>query len=140
MRIQFFFIETSIKLNERRRLKLFIDQLFKTNNNFYNQLSIIFCSDAYLLDINKKFLKHDYYTDIITFNLADLNQPIEGEIYISIDRVRDNAGLHMVSVNRELHRIIFHGVLHLCGFKDKTPKHKQAMTFEEDKCLNAYLS
>lgn len=139
MSIQFFFIETAVKLQERRRLKIFIDQLFISYKHPYKQLTIVFCTDTYLLDINKQFLNHDYFTDIITFNLAGLKLPIEGEIYISIDRVKDNATIHQVSLKEELHRIIFHGVLHLCGFSDKKPKHKLAMTAAENICLHEYF-
>ncbi|MEP6749426.1 MAG: rRNA maturation RNase YbeY [Bacteroidota bacterium] len=102
-------------------------------------LNYIFCSDKYLLEINKSFLQHDYYTDIITFNLAAKNTPVEGEIYISLDRVRENSKELNEYSSRELHRVIFHGVLHLCGYGDKTPKEAQVMRQKEDFYLNAYF-
>ncbi len=139
MSIQFFFIETAIKLKERKRLKVFLGELFNHYSKQYASLTVVFCTDEYLLGINKQFLAHDYYTDIITFNLAVARQPIEGEIYISVDRVKDNAVTHEVSNNEELHRIIFHGVLHLCGLKDKAAKHKAEMTRAEDVCLSKYF-
>ena len=102
------------------------------------ELQYIFCSDDRLLEINKQFLNHDYYTDIITFNLSGANQPINAEIYISVDRVRENAGDFNSSVPMELHRVIFHGALHLCGYKDKTRKDQTEMRKMEDKYLEMY--
>lgn len=102
-------------------------------------LNIVFCSDDYLLDINRRHLKHDYYTDIITFNLSGESDPVEGEIYISVDRVRDNAIQSGQSFTNELHRVIFHGVLHLCGFRDKSARDKAEMTRQEDAALSRYF-
>lgn len=138
MSIQFFFIETAVTLKQRKQLKLYLKTLFISKNKIYDSLTFVFCTDAYLLGINKQFLSHDYYTDIITFNLADKDAPIIGEIYISIDRVKDNAITHGASVKQELHRVIFHGALHLCGYADKKRKDKAIMTEQEDICLNNY--
>lgn len=102
-------------------------------------LSYIFCDDAYLLEINQNFLQHDTYTDIITFDLSETEQELTGEIYISTDRVRENAEKFNTSYNEELHRVIFHGALHLCGFKDKTKPDKEAMRHAEDQCLSEYF-
>lgn len=135
--INFYFLKPAA-LRERRRLKAFILQVFKKHKLKLASLNIIFCSDEYLLDINRQHLNHDYYTDIITFNLADESDPIEGEIYISIDRVRDNAVQAGTSFSSELHRVIFHGILHLCGFKDKSAKEKSEMTRRENLTLAAY--
>ena len=140
MPIQFYFTDTTVSLLERKRLKLFIESIFDKNNRQLSSLTIIFCSDEYLLDINKQFLQHDYYTDIITFNLSNDLSIIEGEIYISIDRVKDNALSHKVTIKQELHRVIFHGVLHLCGYKDKSIKAKKSMTLQEDYSLERYMS
>lgn len=135
--IHFYFLKPAA-LRDRRRLKAFILQVFKRHKTKLGSLNIIFCSDDYLLDINRQHLAHDYYTDIITFNLADEADPIEGEIYISIDRVRDNAIQAGTSFISELHRVIFHGVLHLCGFKDKSAEDKALMTKQEDRLLIGY--
>ena len=140
MPIQFYFTDTSVSLLERKRLKLFIKSIFDKKERQLNSLTIIFCSDEYLLNINNQFLQHDYYTDIVTFNLSENINVIEGEIYISVERVRDNALNNNVTVKQELHRIIFHGTLHLCGFLDKTIKAKKVMTFQEDYCLERYFS
>lgn len=101
-------------------------------------LSVVFCSDEYLLNINKQFLNHDYYTDIITFPLEETEAKSVAEIYISLERVWDNAKKQKVTFDDELHRVLFHGVLHLTGLKDKTKEQKAAMTIAEDKWLKAY--
>lgn len=103
-------------------------------------LSYIFCSDSYLLVINQQYLEHDDYTDIITFDLSSSPKEIVGEVYISIDRVKENAHELSVSFNTELHRVIFHGALHLCGYKDKSIKDASVMRFKEDKYLKLYFS
>ncbi len=113
-RVRFHFPLTAFSFTERRRLKLFIVALFRKEGQSLTTIDYVFCSDKALLDINKTHLKHDYYTDIITFNMAFTEEPVEGEIYISIDRVRDNAQDFDQSFRRELHRVIFHGALHLC--------------------------
>ena len=140
MTINFFFQETTVYLTERHKLKSFIKKLFKREKKNLSALNYIFCTDKYLLDINRRFLKHDYYTDIITFNLSDHPQTIEGEVYISNDRVRDNAKKIHTSIKDELHRVIFHGALHLCGYNDKTTNGKKAMTSAENKYLKMYFS
>ncbi|HMG83933.1 MAG TPA: rRNA maturation RNase YbeY [Ferruginibacter sp.] len=139
MDIRFFFTDQSIALTDRTRLKTFIQSIFKREKRSASSLTYVFCSDEYLLDINKQFLQHDYYTDIITFDLSANKAITEGEIYISIDRVRDNAKQLGISIKSELHRVIFHGVLHLCGYKDKTPKDEKIMRSVEEKYLKLYF-
>ena len=99
------------------------------------EISIIFCSDDYLLDINKKYLNHDYFTDIITFNYNEKNTII-GDLFISIDRVRENAKGLKVDFNNELFRVIIHGVLHLCGYNDKTQDQQKEIRAKEDEFLD----
>ena len=140
MPIQFYFTDTTVSLLERKRLKLFMKSIFDKKERQLNSLTIIFCSDEYLLGINNQFLQHDYYTDIITFNLSEDVKIIEGEIYISVDRVKDNAITNNVTVKQELHRVIFHGVLHLCGYLDKSAKAKKEMTLQENYSLEIYFS
>ena len=137
--IQFHLLK-AISLRDRTRLKTFLRLLFQKEKVKLVDLQYIFCSDDRLLEINKQFLNHDYYTDIITFNLSagKANQPINAEIYISVDRVRENARDFNSSIQKELHRVIFHGALHLCGYKDKTPKHQAEMRKMEDKYLRLY--
>ena len=135
--IRFNFLE-SISLTDRNRLKRFLVAIFKKEKKTLAELQYVFCSDPYLLEINRQFLHHDYYTDIVTFNLADKDQPTLGEIYISINRVRDNAETFDSTVTQELHRVIFHGALHLCGYKDKTAREEQQMRRMEEKYLRLY--
>ena len=139
MSIQFIFTDTVIQLSERKRLKLFIERMFRQKKRALTNLLIIFCTDKYLLDINMRFLRHDYYTDIITFNLSDDPGVIDGEIYISVDRIKENAINQQVFLKEELHRVIFHGVLHLCGYKDKEQGDKAKMTTAENKQLKLYF-
>ena len=118
---------------------MFITSIFKKEKRKLLILNYIFCTDEYLLEINKTHLKHNYYTDIITFDLSESPGQIIGEVYISTDRVRDNATTLGISIKEELHRVIFHGALHLCGYKDKAPKDQKKMRAAEDGCLNAYF-
>ena len=138
MAIVFHALEPVI-LKQRRLLKKFIIQLFFKEGKFLQSIDIIFCSDDYLLEINKQHLQHDFYTDIITFDLSEsLANSIIGELYISVDRVKDNAALRNQEFSIELLRVIFHGLLHLCGFKDKTAKDIQTMRQKEEEYLNLY--
>lgn len=93
------------------------------------------CSDTYLLELNKKFLEHDYFTDIITFDYCE-DDVVSGDLFISIDRIMENAEENNVSKEEELHRVIIHGVLHLLGYSDKTPQQAQQIREQEDFCLS----
>ncbi|MGH2553602.1 MAG: rRNA maturation RNase YbeY [Chitinophagaceae bacterium] len=135
--IFFFFPNTNISLANRTNLKKFIGYIFKQENKKILFLNCIFCTDSDLLKKNRKYLKHDFYTDIITFRLSEKG-PIQAEIYISIDRVRINAIKLGVSVKSELYRVIFHGVLHLCEYRDKTNVEKVTMRKKEDFYLSLY--
>lgn len=104
-----------------------------------NSLTYIFCSDKYLLEVNRTYLKHDYYTDIISFDLSGETKSVDGEIYISVDRVVENARKIGVSIKTEIHRVIFHGALHLCGYSDKTKYEKIGMRNKEEEYLDKYF-
>jgi len=138
------YYEQDIKsgLKDKRRLSTFLKQLILRYREAIKKtdISFIFCSDAYLLTINKDFLQHDTFTDIITFDLSETENELQSEIYISIERVRENAEKFEVSYEKELHRVLFHGILHLCGFKDKISGDKQQMREKEEECLAAYFS
>ena len=138
-RIRFFFQLPGITLRDRTRLKTFIQRIFQQEKQPLGGLNYIFCSDKELLRINRQFLGHDFYTDILTFELSETPGITQGEIYISINRVRENAKDLGVSFKSELHRVIFHGALHLCGYGDKTKREKQEMRGKEDKYLSLYL-
>lgn len=112
-----------------------ISKVCVDENYNLGDISLIFCSDEYLLDMNRTHLDHDYYTDIITFDYTD-NQIVSGDLFISIDRVRDNASDFNVSFEHELHRVIIHGVLHLCGYKDKSDDEEKLMRTKENNALS----
>ncbi len=135
-----FFFKTKVSLHERTWLKKFIEAIFKRERRKLRSLNFIFCNDKDLLEINRRYLKHDYYTDIITFELSDNENPVEGEVYISIDRIRDNAKMLREPAFKELHRVIFHGVLHLCGYKDKSKEEKIKMRHNEELLLLNYFN
>jgi probable rRNA maturation factor len=102
-------------------------------------LNYIFCDDAYLLVLNQRYLEHDTLTDVITFDLGEEGSgKLEGEIYISTERVHDNAAQFGAPYADELLRVVFHGMLHLCGYKDKSPEDAAAMRAEEDQCIANY--
>ena len=136
--INFFFLVKSITLNRRNRLKDFIRQMILKEGLTLESINYIFCSDQYLLVINKKYLNHDYYTDIITFNMSTNSEPLMAEVYISVERVRENAKLLNIPVGDELLRVMFHGVLHLCGYNDKKPVQKLEMRERENHYLRLY--
>jgi rRNA maturation RNase YbeY len=137
--IHFYFPLKGFSLLERSSLKSFIKEIFKREKKNLYELQYVFCSDSYLLGINQQYLAHDFYTDIITFDLSEDDQTINAEIYISVERVRDNAKNFNVTFKTELHRVIFHGVLHLCGYKDKSKREKELMRAKEDKYLALYF-
>lgn len=138
--IQFFYQKPLNSLQNKGKLKQFLSKTAKSFKKEIGELNIVFCSDAYLLDINKKHLSHDYYTDIITFDLSEKGCPLQSEIYISVDRVRDNAKTLNTPFHRELHRVIFHGLLHLMGYKDKSAADQKKMRAAEDRLLSSYFS
>lgn len=123
------------------RRAVFVDvirQVSRENKKVFETLQYVFLNDAELLNINIQYLNHNTFTDIITFDLTE-GGGIIGEIYISLDRIIENASIFKVSVKEEFLRVLFHGVLHLLGFKDKSAKDKQAMREAETYCINLYL-
>ena len=138
-KIRFYFHDRKPILKERKRLKQFIEGLFVQKKQQLESLSYIFCSDKYLVGINKEFLKHDFFTDVITFNLSLNRYKTEAEVYVSVDRIKDNAKQEGVSFNKELHRVIFHGALHLCRYKDKNKTDQKRMRLAENRHLNKYF-
>jgi len=128
----YFFFETPVTLKDRTGIKRLIATVFRKEGIKLASLNYVFCTDKRLLKINQDFLKHDYYTDIITFELSPKGQPIEGEIYISVDRVKENAITQETSLKQELLRVILHGALHLCGYKDKTASEVKQIRQKEE--------
>lgn len=123
-------------VNEKRIIK-WIEGCIEHYNFEVGEINYIFCDDNYLHKLNVEFLNHDTLTDIISFDYT-LGDLINGDIYISVERVKENALIYAQSIENELNRVIIHGVLHLMGFKDKTLKDKGIMTKEEDFCLNLF--
>ena len=139
MSISFNKADKNATLANRTALKAFIEKAIKKEGLTIETLQYIFCSDQFLLGINKSYLQHDYYTDIISFDLSESKGKLIGEVYISIDRVKENAKSHKTSLKEELLRVIFHGALHFCGYKDKKPADIKKMRTQEDKWLKSYL-
>ncbi len=133
--IHFHTADQGISLPGKTILKTLLSDLFHKEGRQLAGLSIVFCSDDYLLELNRQFLQHDYYTDILTFLMSERGAPVEGELYISVDRVRDNARALGVPTLQELRRVIIHGSLHLCGFKDKLKKDQALIRQKEDRYL-----
>ena len=131
--------DKSTSLRSRTVLKTFINKQCLKEGIHIETLQYVFCSDAFLLDINKRFLNHNFYTDIISFDLSEQKGSLIGDVYISIDRVKENAKTVGNLYTHELLRVIFHGALHFCGYKDKKPADQKTMRSMEDKWLKAYL-
>lgn len=135
MSIQYCNEDTSIPKFKKRDITRWIKQTIQSEGKVTGDITFIFCSDAYLLEVNKQYLNHDYFTDIITFDYVE-GSLISGDIFISCDRVRENAAEFKTGFDNELRRILIHGVLHLLGFKDKSKNDKSVMTVKEDFYLN----
>ena len=133
--IDFQFINKEIPGFDSEFFVLSLTGLVKEERKLLGDVSVIFVSDDYLLEINQSYLNHDYYTDIITFDYCEQNI-ISGDLFISVDRVRENADVFNADFRTELHRVIIHGVLHLCGYKDKTEENEKEMRVLENKYLN----
>lgn len=133
--VHFSYHETDWRLKQAGRIKAFIPTVFKREKIELAHVQFIFCTDDFLLQINRQFLNHDYYTDIITFPLSAKGKPVEAEIYISVERVKENAKQFGSTIEKEMQRIIIHGALHLCGYSDKSAARKKEMTAKEDEYL-----
>lgn len=136
--VRFFYDCPPFSFSDRNRLKTFIGTLFKKEKRRLASLHYIFCTDEVLLKMNKQFLNHPDYTDILTFPLSEKNEPIEGEIYISIDRIKDNSLIFNTSFKSELLRVVFHGSLHLCGYSDHSSQEIKKMRERENHYLRLY--
>lgn len=130
-----FYSETDFKIENTKALSHWISEIILHENHELGDLTYVFCDDAYLHKLNLQFLNHDTLTDIISFDNS-LGKQIHGEIYISVERVKENAGTYEVAFLEELHRVIIHGVLHLCGYKDKTKKQQETMSRKENEALD----
>ncbi len=134
--IHFFFEETDFNLKRRQTLREWLRDCCINEARKPGFINYIFCSDEYLLNINKQYLDHHYYTDIITFDQSDRPVFVDADIFISVDRAKDQANDFEVSFNEEIHRLMIHGLLHLLGYDDKSSADKQLMTEKEDYYLS----
>ena len=130
--IHFFSEDISFTLKEKNKVRNWIKNTIRSEGKKLRELNFIFCSDAYLLEINKQYLNHDTFTDIVTFDNSESPDLIIGDVFISIERIQENASKYKVAEKDELHRVIIHGTLHLIGYKDKTKSDKSLMTEKED--------
>lgn len=134
--ISFFSEDIDFVLKDKAKVRNWIGDTIKAEGfKRIGELTFVFCSDEYLLEINKQYLNHDTYTDIVTFDSSEEEDVISGDIFISIERIRENAAKFAVTERDELHRVIIHGVLHLCGYYDKNKKDKELMTSKENQYL-----
>ena len=138
-KISFFYEDTLFKVKDKKAIRQWVKTICQNNNLKIVNLNYIFCNDQYLLAINNEFLSHDFFTDIITFdlrtNFSAENNNIEADIFISVERVSENAAENKVVFENELCRVMIHGILHLTGMKDKTISEKSKMRIEENACL-----
>jgi rRNA maturation RNase YbeY len=140
--IHLFFEGVPSLLRNRRKLKNFLVSLIRreSKGRRLSNLNLIFCTDQALLEVNRRYLGHDFYTDVISFDLSFSATEIIADIYISVDRVKDNSRRLGNPLARELHRVIFHGILHVCGYKDKTAGEQKIMKAKEEVYLNLYFA
>lgn len=134
--INYFTEDTSFTLRNKNKLRKWIQIVIGNEKKLPGNLNYIFCSDDFLYKLNIEYLNHDTLTDIITFDFSEKPDEISGEIYISIDRVKENAKKFNVPFNAELHRVMIHGILHLAGYHDKTEEEVSQMRSKEDNCLS----
>lgn len=135
--IYFYSADIKYTINHKSKIRKTIEHICRINKNRCGDINIILCSDDYLLEINRTHLNHDYYTDIITFDFTD-NKTVNGDLYISLDRIKENAKTFHVKQQEELCRVIFHGVLHLNGYKDKKKNDQIIMRTKENSALKYY--
>lgn len=138
MAIHFFTEETPFQLKQKLNRKKWLKEIAKGENYSINELNYIFCTDEYLYEINVEYLNHDTYTDIITFDNSEIENEIEADIFISVDRVKENASKLNVPIEDELSRVISHGLFHLMGYKDKKKAEAELMRSKEEFAINLY--
>jgi len=138
-RVNFFYQSSKIQLKNKTRLKNFIYSLLKKEGKTLTLVNFIFCTDKELKTLNYEYLKHDFFTDILTFDLSEKRGEVIADIFISVERIQDNAKRFNISITKEFHRVIIHGLLHLCGYKDKKKVDIQKIRAAEDKYLAEYF-
>ena len=132
-----FFKETEVEIEYERELKLWLNLVAESEGKSIGEINYIFCDDEYLLNINQKYLNHDTYTDIISFDSSE-GKDLSGDIFISVERVEDNAKEYQVDFIEEFKRVMVHGLLHFAGYKDKTEEESALMRNKEDEKLKMF--
>lgn len=126
-----FFFENISEIPLGENIKAWVENIIISEGKKLGEINYIFCDDEYLLKVNQDFLQHDYYTDIITFDYVK-GKTISGDIFVSVTRIKDNAEVLQKDFQSEFHRVVAHGVLHLCGYKDKTDEEEKQMRAKEN--------
>lgn len=134
--IRFFNEDVPYKLPQKQVIRQWLKQQAEAEGYSVGDLNYMFCSDEHVLQVNRDYLQHDYYTDIITFDMSEEEDKIEGDIFISVDRVVDNANKLAVPAEQEMRRVLAHGLLHLCGYGDKTDEEAAQMRHKEDEWIS----
>lgn len=129
-----FYSETNFQIKNKKKLTHWISRVVEEENQKPGEITYVFCDDEYLFALNKKFLNHDTLTDIITFD-NNVGEYVNGDIFISVDRVKENATNYNTTFLNELHRVMIHGIFHLCGYKDKKDRESKIMRSKEDDAL-----
>ena len=132
-------INTRTTFLKKRKFKQFLYGIFDNECVLIKRIDIIFCSDKFLISLNKDFLLHDFYTDTLTFILSDINKHVTGEVYISIDRIKENSEKYKEEYQTELARVIIHGCLHLCGYVDKPKKNAKSLQLIQEKYVKTWI-
>ena len=138
--INFFFEDVTEPNLDYEKIKVWLSSLIKNNDYKLNEINYILCSDEYLLKVNQDYLNHDYYTDIITFDNSEEEGVIESDIFVSIERIEDNAKKLNEDLKKETTRVLAHGVLHLLGFKDKSEEDAKEMRIQEEKAIELFYT
>lgn len=139
-KVSFHYADKQLNIADKTGIKSTVEKLFNLEKRKLDHIDYIFCSDDYLLEINKQYLQHDFYTDIVTFDLSENKEETIGEVYVSLDRIKDNAEKLQQPLKNETLRVIFHGALHLCGYKDKSDKDSKLMRSKEEEYIHLYLN
>jgi rRNA maturation RNase YbeY len=135
--IKIYYDQIRYRIHKTGEIKRFLEKVIADENKTPGDLIFIFTNDENILDLNRKYMKHDYYTDVISFNYSEKNT-VNGEIYISLDTIKRNAILYQATVREELMRVIIHGLLHLCGYRDENARKKVKMFAKQEKKIREF--
>jgi rRNA maturation RNase YbeY len=135
--IKIYYDQIRYRIHKTGEIKRFLEKVIADENKTPGDLIFIFTNDENILDLNRKYMKHDYYTDVISFNYSEKNT-VNGEIYISLDTIKRNAILYQATVREELMRVIIHGLLHLCGYRDENAREKVKMFAKQEKKIREF--